>query len=54
MTNWMKFGLVNAISYNKLWNFLSNWGMLTMEIFNNTTRVVKDDLEKKLQSGNRV
>lgn len=25
-----------------------------MEIFNNTTKVVKDDLEKKLQSGSRV
>lgn len=25
-----------------------------MEIFNNTTKVVKDDLEKKLQSSSRV
>ncbi len=25
-----------------------------MEIFNNTTRVVKDDLEKKIQAGSRV
>ena len=25
-----------------------------MEIFNNTTKVVKDDLEKRIQSGSRV
>ena len=25
-----------------------------MEIFNNTTKVIKDDLEKRIQAGSRV
>jgi ERCC4-related helicase len=29
-------------------------GRISMEIFNNTTKVVKDDLEKKIQSGSRI
>lgn len=29
-------------------------GVPTVEIFNNTTKVVKDDLQKRIQSGSRV